>query len=245
MNWFVQFLTSSIGRKLVMSLTGLALVVFLPTHLGGNLQLLNNDGGESFNMYAEMMGTNPLIQLTAKGLYFFIILHAIQGTLIYLKNRKASGKKYAVSTNANATWASKNMMWLGVLLLVFLGIHMGDFWFATKFQEWPVAEAGREMVTYMHDGHSVEVKNLYGKVNMSFSNPIIVAVYLISMLGLAFHLMHGFSSAFQTLGLNHKKYTPFIEILGKAYAVLIPLGFAIIPVMHYFKMNWGFTFEFI
>lgn len=245
MNWFVQFLTSSIGKKLIMSLTGLSLVLFLPVHLGGNLQLLNDDGGESFNHYAEMMGTNPLVQLSAKGLYFFILLHAVQGILIYLKNRKATGVKYAVKAKANATWASKNMIWLGILLLVFLGIHMGDFWFATKFQEWPVAEAGREMVSYNVEGHAVELKNLYGKVQWSFSNPIIVAVYIISMIGLAFHLLHGFSSAFQTLGLNHKKYTPFIEMVGKAYSIIIPLLFALIPVMMYFGIKSPITFHFI
>lgn len=240
MNWFVQFLTSSIGRKLVMSLTGLALIGFLPVHLLGNLTLLSDDGGQAFNLYAEMMGTNPFVQLSAKGLYFFILLHAVQGILIYLKNKNANGKKYAVSSKSDVSWASKNMFWLGILLLAFIGIHMGDFWFATKFQEWPVAEAGREMATYISDGHTVEVKNLYGKVAWSFNKPIIVVFYVLSMLGLAFHLMHGFSSAFQTLGLNHKKYTPFIDFLGKAYSIVIPLVFAIIPVLVYLGITVPF-----
>jgi succinate dehydrogenase / fumarate reductase cytochrome b subunit len=228
MNWFIQFLTSSIGKKLIMSLTGLSLILFLPVHLLGNLLLLNDDGGESFNHYAHFMGTNPLVQLSAKGLYFFILLHAVQGILIYLKNRKVSGKKYAVASKANVTWASKNMMWLGILLLVFLGIHMGDFWFATKFQEWPTAELGLENISY---GEDEPIKNLYNKVQLSFDLPIILAVYIISMIGLAFHLLHGFSSAFQTIGLNHKKYTPFIEIVGKIYAIAVPVLFALIPIM--------------
>ncbi len=233
MNWFIQFLTSSIGRKLIMSLTGLFLILFLPVHLVGNLQLLMNDGGEAFNVYADMMGHNAFIQFTAKGLYFFILLHAVQGVIIYMKNKNASGQKYAKSTNANATWASKNMIWLGLLLLIFIFIHMGDFWFAMKFQEWDQAELGREMIAYNIEGQSVELKNLYAKVNYSFTNPLIVGVYVLSMVGLMFHLLHGFASAFQTLGLNHKKYTPAIELLGKLYSIIIPLAFAIIPILHY------------
>ncbi len=114
---------------------------------------------------------------------------------------------------------------------------MGDFWFATKFQEWPSDSLGNEMIKYVIEGQTVEVKNLFAKVNMTFSQPIFVIIYIISMIGLAFHLMHGFASSFQTLGLNHKKYTPLIEFLGKAYSIVIPLGFAIIPLMHFFEIT--------
>ncbi len=240
MNWFVRLLTSSLGRKLIMSLTGLFLITFLLVHLGGNLQLLNNDEGKSFNLYAKMMTTNPIIKITSYGLYFFILLHAVQGLLIWNKNRVATGTKYAVKKKSpGTTWASNNMALLGTIVLVFLGIHMGDFWFAMKYQTWPDAEAGRELIKYtLDDGTISEAKNLYGKVNWSFSQAWIVIVYLVSMIGLGFHLWHGFESAFQTLGLNHKKYTPFIRLVGKIYSVLIPALFALIPIMYFLGMRF-------
>ncbi len=246
MNWFIRFLTSSIGKKLIMSLTGLFLILFLVVHLGGNLQLLNADEGKSFNLYAKMMTTNPIIKITSYGLYFFILLHAIQGLVIWAKNKSATGAKYAVKKKSpGVSWASSNMALLGMLILVFLGIHMGDFWFAMKFQSWPDAEAGRQLLEYtMDDGTVVEAKNLYGKVNLSFQQPWVVIVYLISMLALAFHLWHGFASAFQTLGLNHKKYTPFIQTLGKIYSVVIPLLFAMIPIMYFLGMRFPEWLEF-
>ncbi len=223
MGWLGKFLTSSLGQKLIMSLTGLFLILFLVIHLLGNLQLLFLDGGKAFNTYAYQMTTNPFIKTVSYGLYFFILLHAFQGIAMWLKNKAAKGSSYAVKTSANGSFASKNMAYLGLLILVFLGIHMGDFWYQMKF-----GELG--MKTY--DG--VQVKDLYTKVYASFKNPIIVVVYIISMIGLYFHLNHGFSSAFQTLGLNHKKYTPFIKGLGVAYAFIVCIAFAIIPIIFYF-----------
>lgn len=228
MNWFTNFLTSSIGRKLIMSLTGLFLIVFLLVHLIGNLQLLIPDGGETFNLYAKFMTTNPLIKFTSYGLYSFILLHAVQGWLLWAKNRKArGGQGYAVqATRATGTSAglAKNMGWLGTIVFIFLVIHMAQFWFKMKIGALP-------METY--DG--VEVKNLYAPVKAAFSNIFYVLFYVFSMLMIGMHLMHGFQSAFQTLGLNHSKYTPFIKFLGNAYSILIPLGFAIIPIVFFVK----------
>lgn len=214
MSWFTQFLTSSIGRKLLMSLTGLFLVVFLLIHLIGNFQLLAGDGGVSFNTYAEFMAHNPLIQVVSKGLYFFILLHAYQGIVIWLKNRKARGnERYAVQvTRAVNTsgFAAKNMAWLGIIILVFLIIHMGQFWAKMKF--------GGET-------------DLYGLVSTLYVNPIWVVFYVICMVVVGIHLWHGFQSSFQTMGVNHPKYSPLIRFVGKAYSILIPLGFAIIPII--------------
>lgn len=209
-----------------MSLTGIFLITFLIVHLIGNLQLLYDDGGEAFNTYAYFMTNNPFIKTVSIGLYFFIILHSIQGIILAIYNKKAKGKKYAVSTNANATWASKNMALLGILIFAFLMLHMGDFWWKMKFTE------ELDMVTYA--GFDPAVKDLYSRVSMAFGELWIVVCYIIGLLALAFHLLHGFESAFQTLGLRHKKYTPLISALGKAYAILIPLGFAIIPLYIYF-----------
>ncbi len=180
------------------------------------------------------------------GSLLFILLHAVQGLLIWAGNRKATGTKYAVKKKSPGTsWASSNMALLGTIVLIFLGIHMGDFWFAMKFQSWPDAEAGRQLLEYtLDDGTKTEVKNLYGKVNWSFSQWWIVAIYLISMLGLAFHLWHGFASAFQSLGLNHKKYTPFIDKIGKVYSVVVPFLFALIPIMYFLGMRFPDWLEF-
>lgn len=224
MKWILQFLTSSIGQKLIMSLTGLFLILFLTVHLIGNLALLKSDGGAAFNAYSDFMGHNPLIQIISKGNFFFIFLHAIQGILLYFKNKGAKGSKYAGKAKDKTTWASKNMALLGTLILAFILMHLGHFYVRFKFFN--------DMPTVSLDG--VEILNSYQTVAEVFSNPIWIVCYLVGLLALAFHLLHGFSSAFQTMGLNHKKYTPIIKALGTGYAILIPLGFAIIPLYMYF-----------
>ncbi len=227
MKWLSNFFTSSIGRKLIMSLTGLFLILFLVVHLIGNLQLLSNDEGKAFNIYTDFMSHNPVIQLIAKGNYFFILLHAIMGILLAVKNKNAKGSKYAVSPNNKTSWASNNMALLGTLIFAFLLMHMGHFWFQFKWG------SGLPMVNY--DG--VEMINAYAKVTTVMSQPIWMVAYLIGLLVLAFHLWHGFASAFQSLGLRHKKYTPIIEGLGKAYSILVPLGFAILPLYIFFTQS--------
>lgn len=228
MKWLINFFTSSIGRKLIMSLTGLFLILFLVVHLAGNLQLLKDDAGASFNAYAYFMTTNPLISTIAWGNYFFILLHAFLGLVIWYKNRAAKGSKYAVRSNAEVTWASKNMALLGTLILAFIFIHMGDFWFKMK----------QDVVPYiMIEGMDHKVKDLYSQVSHTFSNPLMVAAYVVGLATLAFHLWHGFQSAFQSLGINHPKYSPIIKGLGKAYAVIVPLLFAVIPLYYFFVMK--------
>lgn len=227
MSWFSTFLTSSIGRKLLMSLTGLFLIVFLLVHLVGNLQLLYGDGGEAFNVYAKFMTTNPLIKLSSYLLYTGILLHAIQGWLLWRKNAAARGTNYAVKvtrTVNTSAFASKRMGWLGTIVFVFLLIHLYQFWLQMKLGNIP-------MVSY--EGESV--KDLYAIVSEAYLNPIYVVFYVVSMVVIAYHLLHGFQSAFQSLGINHSKYSPLIHTVGKAYAILIPLGFAIIPILMYLK----------
>ncbi len=224
MKWLLTFFGSGIGKKLLMSLTGLFLILFLVVHLIGNLQLLNDDQGMSFNVYARFMTTNPLIKTIGYGNYFFILLHAFVGISLALYNRRAKGQKYAVSNPMNTSWASKNMAILGTLILAFILIHMGDFWLKMKLGQLP-------MVTY--PGIEGEMKDLYFRVAEAFKNPLLVGAYVLGMIVLAFHLFHGFQSAFQTLGINHKKYTPAIKSIGIGYSILIPLGFAIIPIYHF------------
>ncbi len=229
MKWLINFFTSSIGRKLIMSLTGLFLILFLVVHLAGNLQLLKDDGGASFNAYAYFMTTNPLISTIAWGNYFFILLHAFLGLVIWYKNRAAKGSKYAVRSNAEVTWASKNMALLGTLILAFIFIHMGDFWFKMKFTD--------QLAMISVEGLDHQVKDLYSQVSHTFSNPLMVAAYVVGLATLAFHLWHGFQSAFQSLGINHPKYSPIIKGLGKAYAVIVPLLYAVIPLYYFFVMK--------
>lgn len=207
-----------------MALTGLFLILFLLVHLIGNLQLLANDGGKAFNIYTEFMSHNALIQTISKGNFFFIILHTFQGLIIAYQNKKAKGKKYAVSSHKDTTWASRHMALLGTLILAFILMHLWHFYFTFKFG------SNYELVTL--DGK--EMIDAYAKVKFILTQPVWIISYLVGLAVLAFHLYHGFSSAFQTLGLRHQKYTPIINFLGKAYALLIPVGFAIIPLYLYF-----------
>src|SRR4030095_2392173 len=135
MNWITRFLTSSIGQKLIMSLTGIFLILFLIVHLVGNLQLLADDGGESFNIYAAFMSENPFIRVISIGFYAFIFLHSIQGIALALTNKKAKGSNYAKGKPEGASWAAKNMALLGILVFAFLCLHMGDFWVKMRFTD--------------------------------------------------------------------------------------------------------------
>lgn len=217
MKWIITFFTSSLGRKLIMALTGLFLIIFLLVHLTGNAMLLLNDGGESFTGFVVFMEENPVIKISAYILYLGFIIHIIQGISVWLGNRRAKGGSYAVTTTANASIFSKYMFWFGMVILIFLIIHLADFWLGLK-------------VT-----HTFHDEDLYQKVIDKFKDPIYLAIYELGIIALFMHLRHGFQSAFQTLGLNHKKWSPLVKCLGNLYSVLVPLGFFIIPLYIYFK----------
>lgn len=207
-----------------MALTGLFLVTFLVVHLAGNFQLLYEDGGKAFNIYARFMTTNPVIKTVSYVLYTSILVHVVWAVVLTIQNRRARGSQgYAVSKNSSP-WASRNMGLLGTIIFIFLVIHMRDFW---AQMHW----GGIDKVVY--DGE--EVKDLYSVVSLAFSELWYVALYVISMIMLAFHLWHGFASAFQTLGLNHVKYNPVIKFVGRAFAIIVPALFALIPI-------WMFAF---
>lgn len=233
MKWIKDFLLSSLGKKLIMSLTGLFLCLFLIVHMLGNLQLFmpSPEGmpeGYVFNMYAFHMTTNPLIKIISYGNYFFILLHAVQGILITRQNRIAKGGKYQgkeVSDTA-AAMASRNMRNLGLLIFVFLGLHMWQFWAKMHFFDIPVMEG------VVEGGESI--KDLYKIVSIAFENPLNVLFYLAALVGLSMHLMHGFWSAFQSIGLSNKKYAPIIRAVAMGYAILVPLGFALMPIVFFF-----------
>jgi succinate dehydrogenase / fumarate reductase, cytochrome b subunit len=228
MSWFSTFIGSSIGQKLQMALSGIFLILFLVVHLVGNLQLLADDGGEAFNTYSYFMTHNPLIKTISYLLYASILWHAVQGLRLWLGNKSARSTGYAVTHSRSSETTSRNMAWFGIIILVFIILHMWQFWFQMKFGSLPER-------TYTNFDYPV--KDLYVIVAAAYSNIYYVLFYVISMVVIGLHLWHGFWSAFQTLGLAHKKYTPLIKGIGAAYSVLIPFGFAIIPLWFYFMMR--------
>ncbi|HEY4651466.1 MAG TPA: succinate dehydrogenase cytochrome b subunit [Pontibacter sp.] len=221
MNWFTKTFSSTVGRKIVMSITGLFLCSFLVVHLVGNLQLFKDDGGLAFNVYSEFMGHNPVIRVMEIVLLLGFVFHIYDALVLTRRNQAARPVGYANNhPEENSTWSSRNMGLLGTIILVFLIIHLYNFFWRARFGELPLDSAG--------------VPDLFLVVQQSFQEWWYVAIYVIAMVALAYHLIHGFQSAFQSLGLNHKKYTPFIQKVGYAFSVLVSLGFAIIPLYFYF-----------
>ncbi len=225
MSWFSQALNSTIGKKVIMALTGLFLITFLIVHVSGNTLLFRSDGGEAFNLYAEFMTSNPIIKAASIILYSGIILHVIYALVLSVRNKTARPVGYAVANpSQNSSWKSRNMGVLGTIVLIFLIIHLRSFWYEMKFGEVP---------TMLVDG--VEIKDLYSIVSAAFTQWWYVLIYVLAMVGLGYHLAHGFWSAFQTLGLQHKKYSPFIKKAGLAFAIVVPLLFASMPVYLFIK----------
>jgi succinate dehydrogenase / fumarate reductase, cytochrome b subunit len=219
MSWVTKTLSSSLGRKLIMGVTGLSLIIFLIVHCGINSLIFFNDGGESFNTAAEFMGTNWLIRTTEVGLMLGFIIHIVDGLMLWNSNRAKRPVKYAiVKGEANSTWYSRSMGLLGTLLLLFLIMHLSHFWVVSRFTD--EITSGKE--------------TLFGEMKEVFVNPIVVILYVLGCISLSYHLMHGFQSAFQTMGWNHPKYTPFVKSLGKWFSIIVPIVFASMPVSMYF-----------
>jgi succinate dehydrogenase / fumarate reductase cytochrome b subunit len=222
MNWFSRLLTSTLGRKVMMAITGLFLILFLIVHLIGNLQLLKNDQGEAFNIYAKFMTSNPLIKVISYVNYAAILVHIVWAFILTKINRDARGPEgYAVTKNSSA-WTSRNMGILGTLIFIFLVIHLRGFWAQMHWGD-------IDMATY----EGKPYKDLFKVVDVAYSSLSYVALYVIAMCVLGFHLWHGFASAFQTLGLNHLKYNPIIKFVGWAFAIIVPALFALIPIWMY------------
>jgi succinate dehydrogenase / fumarate reductase cytochrome b subunit len=229
MSWFTHtILSTSVGRKIIMALTGLFLCTFLVVHLMGNLQLLHDDEGQAFNLYSKFMSSNPLIKTISWVNFAFILGHVVWGAMLTFKNKAARPQGYAYNQpGSNSSFSSRWMGVLGTMILIFLIVHLKEFKLAYLGNDLP-------MVTYHVDGHDVTVKNMYYEVEEEFENPFVVGLYIISMIALGFHLFHGFQSAFQTLGLRHPKYTPLIKGAGFFFWGIIPVGFAIIPLIYFF-----------
>ena len=222
MTW-KQMFTSSVGKKLVMGFTGIFLVLFLIVHVGLNACIWAMDNGVMFNKAAHFMGANVVPRILEIGLFAGFFLHIIQGYMLELQNRKARGTAYAVSYgNKGSKWYSRSMALLGTLLLLFLIMHIKHFWVPSRI-------TGLEPM--MIDGK--EYHNLYREMLVVFENPVIVVLYVIGCISLAYHLAHGFQSAFRTVGINNPKYTTLLETVGYGFSIIVPLAFAMMPIsMH-------------
>lgn len=219
MAWLAKSLNSSLGKKLLMAITGLFLISFLVIHCGLNATIFLNDGGVAFNEGAEFMGTNPIIRTMEIVLFGGLLLHIFDGLRLWLDNKKKRPVAYAVVDGAaNSKWYSRSMGLLGTLLLLFLIIHLKHFWYFSR----------------LTDG--LESRTLFAEMQSVFTNPIVVIVYVLGCISLGYHLLHGFQSAFQTLGWNHPKYTPTIKMIGAIYAIVISAVFAAMPIAFYFNL---------
>jgi succinate dehydrogenase / fumarate reductase, cytochrome b subunit len=233
---FKQFFTTSIGKKFLMGATGLFLITFLIIHAGINAMIFFNDGGETFNHWGHFMGSNLIVRTLEIGLMLFLLLHIYQGLSLWRQNNNARPIKYAVTRpDGRSKWYSKSMGLLGTLILIFLIMHFYHFWIPSRFGGMasikPLAEA-----TLGQEYNNQPVHNLFAEMSAVFSNIIVVIFYVLGCISLCWHLLHGFQSAFQTFGVNHKRYTPIIKSVGVVYSVGISLLFASMPVAMY--LGW-------
>jgi len=215
------FLSSSIARKVAMALSALFLIIFLIIHLSVNITSLFSE--TVFNELSHFMGTNPLVQFGLQPvLVFGVIFHFAMGFVLEWKNKKSRGVSYAKYNGAaNASWASRNMILSGVVILAFLVLHFIDFW---------VPEMNYKYI----EGLPEDPNRYFEELQHKFVSPLRVGAYVIAFVLLALHLLHGFQSAFQSIGFNNK-YTSFVKSFGKFYAFVVPLGFIIIALYHHFN----------
>jgi succinate dehydrogenase / fumarate reductase cytochrome b subunit len=229
MTWKQAF-TSSIGKKIVMALTGIFLILFLMVHVGLNACIwnatgINSDHGEMFNRAANFMGANVVPRVLEIGLFFFIFLHIIQGLLLTAMNAGKRGTQYAVNYgNHGSKWYSRSMGLLGTLILLFLILHWANFWIPSRFGTMPEAT--------LSDGKMVH--DLFGLMQTTFKDNLwIVIIYVLGCISLGFHLAHGFQSSFRTIGVHNKRYEIMLRNIGYVFSIVVCLAFAMMPVSFY------------
>jgi succinate dehydrogenase cytochrome b subunit len=216
-----RILSSSIARKVAMALSAFFLIIFLIIHLTVNVTSLFSES--VFNELSHFMGTNPLIQFAMQPVLIFgVIFHFVLGFVLELKNRRSRNVKYVKYNGAaSATWMSRNMAISGGVILAFIALHFIDFW---------LPEINHKYIEVLPENPT----RYFHELQEKFVNPLRVGAYVIAFVLLSLHLMHGFQSAFQSVGFNNK-YTKFVKSLGKIYAIVIPLGFIIIALYHHFS----------
>ena len=207
MKWLIQTFQSSIGKKLLMALTGMGFIGFLAGHLAGNLTIYG--GSDSFNAYAEHLHSlGPLLKAAEWGLLLFALIHVTIGLILFLQNLSARPQRYCVNQAAGGrTLGSRTMPYTGMAVLVFVVFHLINFHFVDKANT-----------------------TIFEIVHTAFQNFLYVGLYVAAMLVLAVHISHGFWSAFQTLGMNHSKYMPILSAVGLLFALLVGVGFGFIPI---------------
>ncbi len=209
-----------------MSLTGIFLISFLVVHVGINACIWANDGGQMFNLASHFMATTIVIRIVEVGLFAGLLLHIIQGLIVEIQNRARRGTGYSVKMgNKGSKWYSRSMGLLGTLLLFFLIMHLSHFWVPSRFTELPTI-----------DINGKEVANQYAEIIRVFQSPVVVTLYVLGCISLMYHLLHGFQSAFRTLGVPNGKYISIIKVAGFGFAVVVSLAFAMMPVSVY--LGW-------
>lgn len=221
-----KFLLASIGRKFLMSITGLFLVMFIGVHLIVNLLLIFDDSGELFNIGAHFMATNPAIRIMEPLLGLGFMIHILWSFVLEYQNWKARPIKYnKKSVAASSSWSSRNMLILGAMVLVFLVMHIIDFFWIIKFNP--------ESLSIVEN---TEMHNTYELVSKLFkTNVLYDLIYVLGAVLLGFHLSHGFWSAFQTLGLNNNNWMKRLKVLATIYAIIVAVGFSLIPLYFLIK----------
>jgi succinate dehydrogenase / fumarate reductase cytochrome b subunit len=228
MKWS-QLFTSSVGKKWVMALTGLFLIIFLIVHAGINACIWANDGGKMFNKAAHFMGSTVLIRIAEIGLFLGIFLHIIQGYMLELSNRSKRKVGYKVNFgNKGSKWYSRSMALLGTILLLFFILHWWHFWVPARF-------VGHEEITEV-EYNGVKMHNMYNLMQFTFQQAWVVIVYVLACISLCWHLIHGFLSAFRTVGVSNSKYITLIQKIGIGYSLIISLAFIMMPVSMY--LGW-------
>ena len=226
MKWSELF-TSSVGKKFVMGFTGIFLVLFLIVHVCVNACIWAMDEGQMFNMAANFLGTTVVMRVLEIGLFIGFIIHIVQAYVLELQNRRKRGITYEVPMgNKGSKWYSRYMGWLGTFVLLFLVIHIRQFWIPSRFLEMPE-------VTYPP---GVTVHDLFSLMKDTFTSLWVVIVYLIGCLALAYHLLHGFQSAFRSIGVHNSRYLRLINGIGVAFSVIVPIAFAMMPISMY--LGW-------
>lgn len=222
-------MSSSIAKKIAMALSGFFLMFFLLQHLTINFISVISAG--SFNSISHFMGTNPLVQFVLQPvLAFGFVFHLGMGMRLELQNRAARPIKYAMNKpSENSSWMSRNMIITGAMIFLFLGLHFYDFW----IPELNLKYIQGDMSGLLTNGEFRYWEELHHK----FADPIRTGLYVLSFVFLSLHLLHGFQSAFQSVGFNYRKYTPLIKKLSNIYAIVVPLGFVIVAVYHFMTQS--------
>jgi succinate dehydrogenase / fumarate reductase cytochrome b subunit len=228
-----SFLNASIGRKFLMSITGLFLILFLLVHMSINLMLILDDSGDLYNMAAHFMATNPLIKIMEPVLALGFIVHIVWSLIITLQNMKARPVKYTKTQQGqNSTWVSRNMLILGAMLFTYMGLHLFNFWWKMKFAGHPLLEE----ITVMQAGIPVKMENAYALVADLFKSSVLYCIiYIVGGWLLGLHISHGFWSAFQTIGLNNDIWRKRLYALAQIIGWIFTVGFAVIPLYFMIK----------